>query len=29
MKDRRSTFFAHAIKGIGKMRTEDEDKYTQ
>ncbi len=29
MKDRRSAFFAHAIKAIGKRRVDDEEKYTQ
>jgi|LauGreDrversion4_2_1035121.scaffolds.fasta_scaffold61732_3 hypothetical protein len=29
MKDRRATFFAHAIKAIGKKRTDDDERYNQ
>lgn len=29
MKDRRSTFFAHAIKAIGKKRIDGEERYNQ
>lgn len=29
MKDRRTTFFAHAIKAIGKKRIEDDERYNQ
>jgi hypothetical protein len=29
MKDRRATFFANAIKGIGKKRSYYDEKYYQ